>query len=87
MSTRSPSRVAAAALSVALSGAILHLLKAKHPPSGATTLIVSLGLLAFLAASVRSDFPRWDLGFGSAFAVTRDHFADQLYRTEFRMRY
>jgi CBS domain-containing membrane protein len=54
----SPARVAAAALSVALSGAILHLVKAKHPPCGATTLIVSLGLLktpeqlAMIAAGV-----------------------------------
>jgi hypothetical protein len=30
---------------------------------------------------------RWDLGFGAAFALTQDHFAEQLYRTEFRMRY
>lgn len=28
-----------------------------------------------------------DIGFGAAFAVTDDHFADQLYRTEFRLRY
>jgi hypothetical protein len=28
-----------------------------------------------------------DLGFGSSFALTSDHFADQLYRTEFRLRY
>src|SRR5439155_4990229 len=34
----------------------------------ALTAFVSLGLLAFLAASVRSDFPRWDLGFGLAAA-------------------
>jgi CBS domain-containing membrane protein len=38
-------RVGAAALSVALTGALLLLLRASHPPSGATVLIVSLGLL------------------------------------------
>ncbi len=38
-------RVGAAALSLALTGAVLLLLKSSHPPSGATTLIVSLGLL------------------------------------------
>ncbi len=29
----------------------------------------------------------FDIGFGSSFAVTSDHFADQLYRTEIRLRY
>ena len=38
-------RAGAAALSVALTGAILLLLRSSHPPTGATTLIVSLGLL------------------------------------------
>ncbi len=38
-------RVAAAALSLALVGAVLLLLRASHPPAGATVLIVSLGLL------------------------------------------
>ncbi len=38
-------RIYAAALSVALTGAVLILLRASHPPAGATTLIVSLGLL------------------------------------------
>jgi CBS domain-containing membrane protein len=38
-------RVGAGALSVALTGAILLLLRASHPPTGATTLIVSLGFL------------------------------------------
>jgi CBS domain-containing membrane protein len=38
-------RVGAGALSVALTGAVLVLLQSSHPPSGATTLIVSLGLL------------------------------------------
>lgn len=40
-----PARVGAGALSVALTGAVLLLLGAAHPPSGATTLIVSLGFL------------------------------------------
>ena len=40
-----PDRVGAAALSLALTGAVLLLLKSSHPPTGATTLIVSLGLL------------------------------------------
>jgi hypothetical protein len=30
---------------------------------------------------------KWDIGFGAAFAVTSDHFAEQLYRTEVRFRY
>jgi len=38
-------RAGAGALSVALTGAVLLLLRASHPPSGATTLIVSLGFL------------------------------------------
>lgn len=40
-----PARVGAAALSLALTGAVLLLLRASHPPAGATVLIVSLGLL------------------------------------------
>ena len=40
-----PSRIGAAALSLALTGAVLLLLRASHPPAGATVLIVSLGLL------------------------------------------
>jgi CBS-domain-containing membrane protein len=39
-------RVVAVALSVALTGGILRLLRAAHPPAGATTIIVSSGLLA-----------------------------------------
>jgi CBS-domain-containing membrane protein len=38
-------RVGAAALSMALTGAILLLLRSSHPPAGASVLIVSLGLL------------------------------------------
>lgn len=38
-------RIGAATLSVALTGAVLLLLRASHPPAGATVLIVSLGLL------------------------------------------
>ncbi|HEY8504286.1 MAG TPA: hypothetical protein VIL46_06860 [Gemmataceae bacterium] len=30
---------------------------------------------------------KMDIGFGAAFAVTDEHFADQIYRTEFRWRY
>jgi CBS domain-containing membrane protein len=37
-------RIGAAALSVAFTGAILLLLRSSHPPTGATVLIVSLGL-------------------------------------------
>ncbi len=37
--------VLAAALSLALTGALMILLKAAHPPAGATTLIVSLGIV------------------------------------------
>lgn len=39
-------RVGCATLSVALTGAVLLLLDASHPPAGATVLIVSLGLLS-----------------------------------------
>jgi hypothetical protein len=38
-------RVGAGTLSVALTGAVLLLLRSSHAPTGATTLIVSLGLL------------------------------------------
>lgn len=38
-------RVLAAALSLGLTSGLMVLLKAPHPPAGATTLIVSLGLL------------------------------------------
>ena len=43
-----PARIGAGALSVALTGAVLLLLNASHPPTGATTLIVSLGFLQTL---------------------------------------
>jgi CBS domain-containing membrane protein len=38
-------RIGAVALSVALTGGVLRVLRAAHPPAGATTMIVSLGLL------------------------------------------
>lgn len=38
-------RIVAAALSLGLTGAVLVLLSSPHPPAGATTMIVSLGLL------------------------------------------
>jgi CBS domain-containing membrane protein len=41
----SAARVGAAALSLASTGALMILLKAAHPPAGATTLIVSLGIV------------------------------------------
>lgn len=40
-----PARAAAVALSVACTGGLLRLLRAAHPPAGATTVIVSMGLL------------------------------------------
>lgn len=40
-----PARVLAAALSLATTGALMILLKAAHPPAGATTLIISLGII------------------------------------------
>ena len=40
-----PARIGAVALSVALTGGVLRLLRAAHPPAGATTIIVSSGLL------------------------------------------
>ena len=39
-------RIVAAALSLSLTGALMVLLKISHPPAGATTLIVSLGILS-----------------------------------------
>jgi CBS domain-containing membrane protein len=39
------SRVGAAALSLSLTGGLMVLCKVPHPPAGATTLIVSLGLM------------------------------------------
>jgi CBS-domain-containing membrane protein len=41
----SPDRILAAALSLAATGALMILLKAAHPPAGATTLIISLGIV------------------------------------------
>ncbi|HEX5416399.1 MAG TPA: HPP family protein [Chloroflexota bacterium] len=41
-------RVGAAALSLALTSGLMVLLRVPHPPAGATTLIVSLGLLPYL---------------------------------------
>jgi CBS-domain-containing membrane protein len=41
----SAGRVACVALSLAFTGGILRLLRAAHPPAGATTVIVSIGLL------------------------------------------
>ena len=38
-------RVAAAALALASTGALMILFKAAHPPAGATTLIVALGII------------------------------------------
>jgi CBS domain-containing membrane protein len=40
-----PERIGAVALAVALTGGTLRLLRAAHPPAGATTIIVSSGLL------------------------------------------
>ncbi len=41
----SAARVGAAALSLAATGALMILLDAAHPPAGATTLIISLGIM------------------------------------------
>jgi CBS-domain-containing membrane protein len=41
----SAARIGAAALSLASTGALMILLKAAHPPAGATTLIISLGIM------------------------------------------
>ena len=41
----SAARVGAAALSLASTGALMILCKAAHPPAGATTLIISLGIV------------------------------------------
>lgn len=40
-----PVRIFAAALSLALTGSLMILLKAAHPPAAATTLIISLGIV------------------------------------------
>lgn len=42
----SPARVIACALSLALTGALMILAKAPHPPAAATTLVISLGIVA-----------------------------------------
>jgi CBS-domain-containing membrane protein len=39
-------RILAAALSLSTTGAFMVLLRASHPPAGATTLIVSLGIIS-----------------------------------------
>lgn len=39
-------RILSAALSLSLTGAFMVLLRADHPPAGATTLIVSLGIIS-----------------------------------------
>lgn len=41
-------RVLAAALSLSLTGTLMILFKAAHPPAGATTLIISLGIVTRL---------------------------------------
>jgi len=41
----SAARIGAAAFSLAATGALMILLKAAHPPAGATTLIISLGIV------------------------------------------
>jgi CBS-domain-containing membrane protein len=41
-----PARIGAVALAVALTGGVLRVLRAAHPPAGATTIIVASGLLA-----------------------------------------
>jgi hypothetical protein len=41
-----PGYVGAGALSVAITAFALHALKLPHPPAGATTLIISLGVIA-----------------------------------------
>jgi CBS domain-containing membrane protein len=41
----SAARIGAAALSLAATGAVMILLRAAHPPAGATTLIISLGIV------------------------------------------
>jgi CBS domain-containing membrane protein len=41
----SAARIGAAALSLAATGALMILCKAAHPPAGATTLIISLGII------------------------------------------
>jgi CBS-domain-containing membrane protein len=40
-----PARIGAVALAVALTGGVLRILRAAHPPAGATTIIVASGLL------------------------------------------
>ncbi|WIB34333.1 HPP family protein [Curtobacterium sp. MCSS17_005] len=41
-----PAYLAAAAVSVAVTTLVLHLIRLPHPPAGASTLIVSLGILS-----------------------------------------
>jgi CBS domain-containing membrane protein len=56
-------RVLAAALSLGLTSGLMVLLRAPHPPAGATTLIVSLGLLTVQAFIINRaagiPYPLW----------------------------
>lgn len=63
-----PARIGAAALSLAVTEAILILIRAQHPPAGATVLIVSLGmltgatqLLSLAAAIVLLTYVAWSI--------------------------
>jgi hypothetical protein len=51
-----------------------------RPASGETYVTLGGGLRLVICEN-------FDIGFGTTFAVTDDHFADQLYRTEVRFRY
>jgi CBS domain-containing membrane protein len=52
-------RVVAAALSLASTGALMIFLQVIHPPAGATTLIVSLGIVTDPFFTCLSSSSRW----------------------------
>jgi hypothetical protein len=68
-----------------------HALAAVTPPTSATRNNYTLrgeDTYINLGAGLRLVIcDKFDIGFGSSFAVTDNHFADQLYRTEFRIKY
>jgi CBS-domain-containing membrane protein len=65
-------RLLALALSLALTGALMILFKAVHPPAGATTLIVSLGTITEPIHLIIVEIAVVLLTIQSLYAVPRD---------------
>lgn len=67
-------------------------LAAVMPPPGSNRDLYTQGAnnetYAYLGGGLRLVIcDKYDIGFGATFALTHDHFADQMYRTEFRVKY